>query len=360
MVLWHGWSCKEMCGTILWVDKQHDSTTLHNINSMPWRPSFQRRRLEIHGRLVKSMRNMQRWPKNKRRGSPKFKNLELQPQYQLKKKHRFRPEMIYHGFRRNEIARDVEKVTQIVGMTNSFADVPRDSGHTSTYLTWSRRHLVWGVSVLSDHMGHPQPTGTHQCVDPPRQGQCANPLAAVLLLHCTELDTCVRVRPCWTCCQQHTPSVEYTCGESRPIQLTLCRTTHLPIWTSLEKEMFTFLATHADPFTCNINSWSSSQSHVLPFTLSTQSQVLHALTSQSSMITHTFLAHDFHLEIRSAVATVISVTIDTPLVRVATVVSNDLPLDQRTVFLDTSFVLNCLDCWSLALYRQLAHQQFCL
>ena len=25
--------------------------------------------------------------------------------------------------------------------------------------------------------------------------QCANPLAAALLLHCTELDTCVRVRP---------------------------------------------------------------------------------------------------------------------------------------------------------------------
>ena len=26
--------------------------------------------------------------------------------------------------------------------------------------------------------------------------QCANPLAAALLLHCTELHTCVRVRPC--------------------------------------------------------------------------------------------------------------------------------------------------------------------
>ena len=31
---------------------------------------------------------------------------------------------------------------------------------------------------------------------------------------------------------------------------------------SLEKEIFTFLATHVEPFTCNINSRSSSQSHV--------------------------------------------------------------------------------------------------
>ena len=44
MVLWHGWSCKEVCGTILWVGKQDDSTTLQSIYSMPWRPSFQRRR----------------------------------------------------------------------------------------------------------------------------------------------------------------------------------------------------------------------------------------------------------------------------------------------------------------------------
>ena len=35
-----------MCGTILWVGKQNDSTTLQSINSMPWRPSFQRRRIE--------------------------------------------------------------------------------------------------------------------------------------------------------------------------------------------------------------------------------------------------------------------------------------------------------------------------
>ena len=39
MVLWHGWSCQEMCGTILWVGKQDDSTTLQSINSMHrWPP----------------------------------------------------------------------------------------------------------------------------------------------------------------------------------------------------------------------------------------------------------------------------------------------------------------------------------
>ena len=48
-------SCQEMCGTILWVGKQDDSTTLQSINSMHWRPSFQRRRIEIRGRIVKSM-----------------------------------------------------------------------------------------------------------------------------------------------------------------------------------------------------------------------------------------------------------------------------------------------------------------
>ena len=46
---------KEMCGTILWVGKQDDSTTLQSINSMHWRPSLQRRRIEIRGRMVKRM-----------------------------------------------------------------------------------------------------------------------------------------------------------------------------------------------------------------------------------------------------------------------------------------------------------------
>ena len=34
MVLWHGWSCKEMCGATLWVSKQDDSTTLQGIHSL--------------------------------------------------------------------------------------------------------------------------------------------------------------------------------------------------------------------------------------------------------------------------------------------------------------------------------------
>ena len=55
MVLWHGWSCQGMCGTILWVGKQDDATTLQNINSMPWPPSLQKGRNQICWRIVKSM-----------------------------------------------------------------------------------------------------------------------------------------------------------------------------------------------------------------------------------------------------------------------------------------------------------------
>ena len=55
VVLWYGRSCQEMCGTILWVSEQNDSTTLQSINSLHWWPSFQWRRIEIRGRLVKSM-----------------------------------------------------------------------------------------------------------------------------------------------------------------------------------------------------------------------------------------------------------------------------------------------------------------
>ena len=67
--------------------------------------------------------------------------------------------------------------------------------------------------------------------------------------------------------------------------------------------------------------------------------------------THLFVAHYFHLEIRSIVATMICVLIDTPHVRVATVSSKGLPVDQRTVFVEPPSFLNCLDCWYLALYR---------
>ena len=55
VVMWHGRLCQEMCGTILWVGEQDDSTTLQSINSMHWRPSFQRRRIEVRWRIVKSM-----------------------------------------------------------------------------------------------------------------------------------------------------------------------------------------------------------------------------------------------------------------------------------------------------------------
>ena len=46
---------QEMCGTILWVGKQDDSTTLQSIYSMHWWPSFQRRRIEVCRRIVKSI-----------------------------------------------------------------------------------------------------------------------------------------------------------------------------------------------------------------------------------------------------------------------------------------------------------------
>ena len=61
VVLWHGRSCQEMCRTILWVGEQNDSTTLQSINSMPWRASFQRRRIEICGRIVTSMLSNTYW-----------------------------------------------------------------------------------------------------------------------------------------------------------------------------------------------------------------------------------------------------------------------------------------------------------
>ena len=55
VVLRYGMSCHEMCGTILWVGKQDDSTTLQSIYSMHWWPAFQRRRTEMCRRHVESI-----------------------------------------------------------------------------------------------------------------------------------------------------------------------------------------------------------------------------------------------------------------------------------------------------------------
>ena len=55
MVLWYGRSCKEMCGATLCGGEQNNPATLHCYNSMLWWPSIQRRRVEIRGRIVKSM-----------------------------------------------------------------------------------------------------------------------------------------------------------------------------------------------------------------------------------------------------------------------------------------------------------------
>ena len=43
-----------MCGTILWVGKHDDSTTLQSIYTMHWWPSFQRKRIEICRIILKS------------------------------------------------------------------------------------------------------------------------------------------------------------------------------------------------------------------------------------------------------------------------------------------------------------------
>ena len=55
MVLWYGGLCKEVCGAILWVGQQDDSTTLQNIYSMHRWPPLQRRRNEICWRIGTSV-----------------------------------------------------------------------------------------------------------------------------------------------------------------------------------------------------------------------------------------------------------------------------------------------------------------
>ena len=55
MVLWYGGWRKAMCGTILWVGKEDDTTTLQSINSMHRSPPLQGRRIEICWRIVTSM-----------------------------------------------------------------------------------------------------------------------------------------------------------------------------------------------------------------------------------------------------------------------------------------------------------------
>ena len=55
MVLWYGRSCEEMCGTILWNNRQNDSTTLQSIYSMHWWQPLERGKNEICGRIVTKM-----------------------------------------------------------------------------------------------------------------------------------------------------------------------------------------------------------------------------------------------------------------------------------------------------------------
>ena len=60
-VLWYGGSCKAMCGAILWVSKQDDSTTLQSIHSIHRWPPVQKRRTEICWRIVTNM--LSNWSK---------------------------------------------------------------------------------------------------------------------------------------------------------------------------------------------------------------------------------------------------------------------------------------------------------
>ena len=55
VVLRYGRSCREMCGTILWVGKQDDSTKLQSIYAVHWWPPRQRGRNDICRRIVQSM-----------------------------------------------------------------------------------------------------------------------------------------------------------------------------------------------------------------------------------------------------------------------------------------------------------------
>ena len=51
MVLWRGWSCQEICGAILWVSKQDDSTTLQSIYSMHRWHHFKEEEMKSVGEL---------------------------------------------------------------------------------------------------------------------------------------------------------------------------------------------------------------------------------------------------------------------------------------------------------------------
>ena len=53
VVLQYGRSCQEMCGTMLWVGKQDDSTGLQSISSMHWWPYFKEEELKSVGELSK-------------------------------------------------------------------------------------------------------------------------------------------------------------------------------------------------------------------------------------------------------------------------------------------------------------------
>ena len=55
MVLWHGRSCKEVCGTILRTGVQNNSTATQRRNTLSWPPPISRRRNRISWRIIHSL-----------------------------------------------------------------------------------------------------------------------------------------------------------------------------------------------------------------------------------------------------------------------------------------------------------------
>ena len=107
------------------------------------------------------------------------------------------------------------------------------------------------------------------------------------------------------------------------------------------REMFTFLATHAGPFTCNINS-GLRRNHTCNRSPCQHNRWFHThLSSQSLMISHTFPCSLLPSGNQKG---------NRNCHRCAHRQAHP-PLDQGTVFVEPPLSFNCLDGWYLALYR---------
>ena len=143
-----------------------------------------------------------------------------------------------------------------------------------------KKGYVWGVSALycCAVWSHGPPTAIpfgHRCTvgvnrDPPvcwstQAGRWINDAPTLwLLLWCCIALSWIRVCACDHI--EHAATNTLPRSNARVVNLGRfgqhCVAPYTFNLNSLEEEFFTFLATHAGPFTCKINSWSSSQSHV--------------------------------------------------------------------------------------------------